>query len=392
MTNAPQELDRRGPLRTGSSDYKYVIWVFYAALSLGLLATSLWIEPRHAMVALLWAMACFVGGGALGFIFGIPKVLQQGGSAQPDGGAGPGATASGVNYRQEVNTNLTEISDWLTKMIVGVSLVNLKEMPPLVLKVARVFAAGMSPSDPGRDFLPYSVGVIMFFTVLGLLFGYLSTRLYLAPAFARADVSAATQLAVESQGAEVESIKSELAVLKGMKAEGAPAPSQGQAPSARDQVLAAAQQALDADAIPDVAARVAGKDRAANEIARLVLDGAITRDWLVEEARRESLNRRQDALIAGLAVVVNTAPESEDFQRLVRVAPLAVWPSTHHKICVAIGKLFAARVATESEVPQAGKLLRILWTNADVPLQRRIRETAALIQRSTGVGITLTDG
>ena len=75
---------------------------------------------------------------------------------------------------------------------------------------------------------------------------------------------------------------------------------------------------------------------------------------------------------------MNIAPEPGDFQRLVRVATLAAWPNTYHKLCVAIGKLFATGLATSADVPEAERLLAgFLWTRADEPLQRRIRETAA---------------
>src|SRR5207249_559014 len=120
---------------------------------------------------LIWALACFVSGSALGFIFGIPKVLQQGAHKRADESKTNAATpAQAVTYRQEVNTNLTDISDWLTKIIVGVGLVNLKELPPLIKKLALILANGMAKSDPSRDYLAYSVAVIVFFVILGFLF------------------------------------------------------------------------------------------------------------------------------------------------------------------------------------------------------------------------------
>ena len=85
------------------------------------------------------------GGGFVGFLFGIPRVLQDGqsGSAGPHPGVRPeaptnlrlpsGASASspsaGSGFRINVNTNLEQISDWLTKIIVGLGLVELRNMP-----------------------------------------------------------------------------------------------------------------------------------------------------------------------------------------------------------------------------------------------------------------------
>jgi hypothetical protein len=408
MTNGNRDArstsDRREERRT-AGDYKYVFWFLYGFLSLGFLWTALLVEPKHAMVGLLWAMACFVSGGTLGFLFGVPKVLQQGGRVSPGDPKSSTATQDQApRYRQEVNTNLTEISDWLTKMIVGVGLVNLKEIPQFVRKVAFVLASSMAKSDADRDFVPYAVGVIVFFSVLGFLFGYLSTRLFLAGAFARADVGAIaeTRLSLDSAFAEVASIKAEVAVMKDVKlsaqpldskedrtepvAEGASVGSR----SAQEQVVAAAQRALEADSIRDTVRRVAGKDQAATEIARLVLSGAVSKDWVVAEVSRQAVDRRQDGLIAGLALAANISPEPGDFQRLSQAALRADWPNTRHKLCVAIGKLFSIGVATREDVPEAERILAsFLRGGADEPLQRTIRETVALITRSTGLNISL---
>jgi hypothetical protein len=152
-TNDPCDATQSNGRKRTEHDHPKVVWVFYILLGLGLAATVLWIDVRNALTGLIWALACFVSGGALGFIFGIPKVLQQGPQKQPDESKTVASNSNqAANYRQEVNTNLTEISDWLTKMIVGVGLVNLKEIPPLIKKLALVLASGMAKSDPSRDF------------------------------------------------------------------------------------------------------------------------------------------------------------------------------------------------------------------------------------------------
>jgi hypothetical protein len=74
-------------------------------------------------VALLVAGAAFLGGALLGFLFGIPRSLAV--EATP-----AGTTAEPVEAGQRAalyrsNTNLEQISDWLTKILVGVGLVEL---------------------------------------------------------------------------------------------------------------------------------------------------------------------------------------------------------------------------------------------------------------------------
>jgi hypothetical protein len=127
--------------------------------------------------ALLWALACFASGAAAGFLFGIPKILQSTDSAsakQDDESA----------YNQQVNTNLVEISDWLTKIIVGLGLINLVKIPSFVGRVSNTLASSMG--DP-KEHLAFAEALIICFFVVGFLFGYLSTRLFLAGAFYRAD-------------------------------------------------------------------------------------------------------------------------------------------------------------------------------------------------------------
>ena len=62
------------------------------------------------------AALCFAGGligGLLGFLFGLPRAAP----------AGSGGTAPPSRRNWQTSTNLTDISDWLTKIIIGVGLV-----------------------------------------------------------------------------------------------------------------------------------------------------------------------------------------------------------------------------------------------------------------------------
>jgi len=233
------------------------------------------------------------------------------------------------------------------------------------------------------------------------------TRLYLAPAFARADIDAQASSLRLVKG-ELAPIEAEVSLLtdtllrrrpinktdersaKSLVTEIAQSES---AESAEDQALAIAQTYLDANSIRDTKERVAAKDRAANEIAQLVLRNRITKDWLVEQAPQQALNRRQDGLISGLAIAITISPDEQDFQRLLGVASFSQTANAQHKVCVALGKLFSAGFAGPGEVPEAGRLLNeFLGRGADEPLRLRILETASVITRSTGLpvsGITL---
>lgn len=150
-----------------------------------------------------WMLACLLAGTFIGFLFGIPKILQGGqqaaqagtntannAAANPGAAAGNTNTTTGITYQQQVNTNLTEISDWLTKIIVGLGLVNLTKIPPYLHAVAKILAdaLGIGKTTGGSSLAyAFAYGVIITYLIMGFLFGYITTRLYLAGAFLIAD-------------------------------------------------------------------------------------------------------------------------------------------------------------------------------------------------------------
>lgn len=85
-------------------------------------------------------------------------------------------------YAQRVNTNLEQISDWLTKILVGVGLIQIKEIKNAVSGAAVYIAQGI-----GEQHRTFAAALVVYFSVIGFLNGYLLTRLWLAGAFSRAD-------------------------------------------------------------------------------------------------------------------------------------------------------------------------------------------------------------
>lgn len=129
-----------------------------------------------------WALAYFAAGFFGGFLFGIPRVLQD--NAPVAEGTIP---STDQPYTQRVNTNLEQISDWLTKIIVGLGLVELRAVPDHLYKAAVWMAQslGLKPNDD--TIASFSCAFIVYFAIVGFLAGYLITRLFLAGAFWRAD-------------------------------------------------------------------------------------------------------------------------------------------------------------------------------------------------------------
>lgn len=106
-------------------------------------------------------------GGLLGFLFGIPRTKEK-----PE---------SDENGGYQANTNLEQISDWLTKILVGVGLTQMETISQKLGELAEFLAKGLT-NAPTESANTAAAFIIVFFLVAGFLLGYLWTRLYLAGA------------------------------------------------------------------------------------------------------------------------------------------------------------------------------------------------------------------
>jgi hypothetical protein len=141
-----------------------------------------------ATISVIWSLACLASGAAVGFLFGIPKILQTDSTLRAD-----------TAYRQQPNTNLEQISDWLTKIIVGLGLYEIRSIPPFVYRMAETLSRGIGS---GEDNIAFALALITYSLAVGFLFGYLVTRVFLAPVFARADLGTAIQQAKKEMANE----------------------------------------------------------------------------------------------------------------------------------------------------------------------------------------------
>jgi CheY-like chemotaxis protein len=97
----------------------------------------------------------------IGLIFGVPR-------ARADFKSQP-------SERYESNSNLEQISDWLTKLLVGAGLVELKSVPQLFSNVGSYLGAGME--IPNAE--AFSVTAVAYGSGVGFGLGYLWARLLL---------------------------------------------------------------------------------------------------------------------------------------------------------------------------------------------------------------------
>jgi hypothetical protein len=132
------------------------------------------------------AAAILVAGGAgfvgllIGFLFGIPRSLQRDSIESDKNAAEPFQSV-------KVNTNLEQISDWLTKIFVGVGLTQAKTIFDGVYAFAKKIsglvtfpAAGTVTAEEGTGLV---LVIIVLFSIQGFLQGYLWARIYLQQDF-----------------------------------------------------------------------------------------------------------------------------------------------------------------------------------------------------------------
>lgn len=176
---------------------------------MGAVLAALWVGWKADAVGpvLLWVFASVVAGGAAGFLFGIPK---SGMAGRAEGATGPtspspaaavsGAGAAGAPTpttagsgaasdaatRARPNTNLEEVSDWLTKIIVGLTLVNFTEVRQEVSAICQNAAAAMRPHPTAAD-VSAATALVVGFAMLGFLAVYLYMRLFVQGAISRSD-------------------------------------------------------------------------------------------------------------------------------------------------------------------------------------------------------------
>jgi tetratricopeptide (TPR) repeat protein len=117
-------------------------------------------------VLFLLALASFISGFFLGFLFGIPKRSDD------------------REDKYQPSSHLSEISDWLTKIIIGLGLVEIKAIPGALYSVGMFI---QKSTGAETSIVVFSISCILYFSIFGLYFGYNYTRLFLSQQYVGAD-------------------------------------------------------------------------------------------------------------------------------------------------------------------------------------------------------------
>ncbi len=136
-------------------------------------------------IMLLIGGACFGIGILLGFLFGIPRLVSQNIAptvSNPTNSLSPQARRARAIAS---NDNLVQISDWLTKIIVGVGLTQLYSIPHFIRRVGDFCADSFRTGAEDRNGLYHvsevgrnaAISTIVYFLVVGFIASYVWTRL-----------------------------------------------------------------------------------------------------------------------------------------------------------------------------------------------------------------------
>jgi hypothetical protein len=137
-----------------------MVWIFLYTLDTG---------PDHLRflgAGMLTALAAMMTGFLAGFILGIPRVVSSGQVKQSNNTFAP-------------STNLAEISDWVTKLLLGAGLVSLGKLGApighMIDEVATGLVGSVSTATVVHSARLFSGAVLIGFAVIGLLEGYMLT-------------------------------------------------------------------------------------------------------------------------------------------------------------------------------------------------------------------------
>jgi len=104
--------------------------------------------------------AIFTCSSLIGFLFGIPRptVIDE-------------SERSKSGYIG--NDNLLQVSDWITKILLGLGLTQIHQIPDMLQSAAKFVMTSTKVSNEA-----FIIIILLYFASLGFLFGYLWTRLY----------------------------------------------------------------------------------------------------------------------------------------------------------------------------------------------------------------------
>lgn len=166
---------------------------------------------RYISVGLFTACAAFLIGTVVGLVLAIPhfvssgdyrrqmttpginqpSIQEPGGPSTDDAEPKSAEVTGGRGQEQRVlpSSNLAEISDWLTKLLLGAGLVELtrlgQPLSELIDNVARGLGGATTSGGVTESAVVIAAGILITYVALGFLGGYLTTSFWYAKGLQR---------------------------------------------------------------------------------------------------------------------------------------------------------------------------------------------------------------
>lgn len=196
--NDPRQIADGNLKRVNSYGLRFGLVPILAVLAL---AWTVPLEKSLQIVAFSTAItaAAFAAGGILGFLFGIPRSLSEPGDAASKEATADAAapqtispsTTKPAERNSTINSNLVQVSDWLTKVLLGAALTQIEgifkgfrdlvgDLAPFMSGTGPCVAATCPPSVFGSGVVG---GLILYGLIYGFMWGHLWTTLFLNIAY-----------------------------------------------------------------------------------------------------------------------------------------------------------------------------------------------------------------
>lgn len=179
-----------GSLLSGEKKKGRSLLFIFIVLSLGCIIISIYSfsfsdTSSTLSTSLMIAFASAVAGTLVGFIFGIPRIRKNedttstvvdNNTTSDEGIKVNNGTADFETSSVQANTNLEEISDWITKIIVGVGLVELTQIRISIDNMGKRLSDALGGD---RTAFVFSIAVVTMYFIGGFFLGYLWSRIFL---------------------------------------------------------------------------------------------------------------------------------------------------------------------------------------------------------------------
>lgn len=154
---------------------------------------------KYFAFAALTLLSVGAVGGLLGFLFGIPRTGTDRGNAsdQPSATAAQSARSSEIEATRDdkrkisnssINTNLEEVSDWLTKIILGAGLTQVGAIATGAWALSqKIGEFGFGDTNDNKTGAILAACLLVYGLIAGFLSIYVLTRIYLSGVFDLAD-------------------------------------------------------------------------------------------------------------------------------------------------------------------------------------------------------------